>query len=96
MVNKMGFNELSKKASDAIDELNIFIDEDGSNNVLESIKQQMIFIRDKADEEKNPLNELGVDKKFTYGILASREFASPRELELQEYIYSVSREMDKL
>jgi|GEM_PF-2477184 len=62
-----------------------------SAGVLASIKNQMVFIRDNAAIGKNPSKELTSGKKFTYGILSSREFASPDELVLKELIDAVSR-----
>jgi len=42
-------------------------------------------------EGKSPVDELEDGKKFTFGILASREFASPEELLVQEKIDSLTK-----
>ena len=55
----------------------------------------MLFIRDNANRGKDPAIELGDERKFTYSIIASREFASPAELELKEYLDEVSRLLDE-
>jgi len=86
----MNHTLLSKCANTAIEQIQEFMQEEGTNNTLESIKQQMIFIRDNSQVGKNPIHELGNDREFTYGILSSREFASPKELELKELINNVS------
>jgi len=65
-----------------------------SARALESIRKQLIFIRDKALEGKNPLLELGEKNYFTYRILASKEFASPEEMEIKKNIDYVSRILD--
>ncbi|HSC68631.1 MAG TPA: immunity protein Tsi6 family protein [Cellvibrio sp.] len=62
-----------------------------SADVLASIKNQMVFIRDNALVGKNPSAELAVGTKFTYGILASRELASPDEILLKDLIDEVTR-----
>lgn len=61
-----------------------------SADVLASIKNQMIFIRDNATLSKNPSEELPPSTKFTYAVLASRELASPDELLLQAKIDKVT------
>lgn len=90
----MDYKELSFRAGLAIDKLDEFIRKVGATASLESIRQQMIFIRDKADQGKNPLDELESSRYFTYRILASREFASPEELEIKKYIDHVSNILD--
>ncbi len=90
----MNYVELAERADTAIQKLQEFIDNNGSTDVLESIKEQMLFIKGKALTKKNPAYELENNQKFTYAILASREFASPQELELKEYINKVSRILD--
>lgn len=62
-----------------------------SANVLASIKNQMVFIRDNAATGKNPSEELASGTKFTYAILASRELASPDETFLKDLIDEVTR-----
>ena len=93
----MSFKALELTANETIFQIDRFIEEEGEedNGVLESIMNQMIFIRDAALVEKNPFAELEEGRTFTFGILASREFASPRELELQDYIYDVFHELIK-
>jgi len=90
----MNFTLLYESANSVIEQILLLIKDEGTNETLESIKQQMIFIRDNSKVGINPISALTENKKFTYGILASREFASPRELELKENINRVSRIMD--
>lgn len=86
----MDYKLLSDNANVVIKQLDFIINKYGSTQPLESIKQQMIFIRDNALQSKNPINELGKNRYFTYGVLASKELASPEELEIQKNIYRVS------
>ena len=60
---------------------------------MQSILAQLNFIADCAKEGKNPRKSLSEGKTFTYGILASREFASPEELELNEYLTALDMEL---
>lgn len=62
-----------------------------SADVLSSIKNQMVFIRDNAAAGKNPSKELLPGTKFTYAILASRELASPDETFLNDLIDEVTK-----
>lgn len=91
----MNFAKLEEQASVAINEIDQFVATNGGSDQIESIKQQMLFIRDNANRGKDPAIELGDERKFTYSIIASREFASPAELELKEYLDEVSRLLDE-
>jgi len=82
---------LENAAKDALLELNKLIKNYGTSNILESIQNQLQFIQQKAEEGKSPVDELEDGKKFTFGILASREFASPEELLVQEKIDSLTK-----
>lgn len=90
----MNLKKLLEKTERAILELEKYSSRFGSTDQIDSIKQQMIFLRENAASGKNPINELG-DKKLTYGIIASREFASPDELELKGYLDNVSEVLDE-
>lgn len=61
-----------------------------SKNILTSIKNQMVFIRDNAAVGKNPSKELASGTTFTYSIISSRELASPDELVLKGLIDDVT------
>ncbi|SNY58967.1 hypothetical protein SAMN06297280_3530 [Arsukibacterium tuosuense] len=86
----MDYKALQAAASDVI----AFIDNNApkhtSADVLTSIKNQMVFIRDNAAAGKNPSTELSSGAKFTYAVLASRELASPEEMALQDLIDKVT------
>lgn len=58
------FKILIDKANLTISKINEYIAKNGSTDHIESIKQQIIFIRDNAKNSKNPSVELG-DRKFT-------------------------------
>lgn len=81
---------LASAVKDALVELDKLIENHGTSSILESIKHQLQFIQQKAEEGKDPVDELRDGKKFTFGILASREFSSPEELVVQEKIDSVT------
>lgn len=89
----MNYQDLSTAANKVITEIDRnklrFI----SENTKESIKNQMIFIKSYADQKIDPRSQLN-GSKFTYGIISSREFASPEELEVKELIDNVSRIFD--
>jgi len=92
----MNLNSLVKVADSALKQIDLFIKEEGNSHVLNSIKEQILFIKEKALQGKNPVKELENGKMFTYAILASKEFASPREEELHETIYEVTRALNDL
>lgn len=92
----MGLNELKEAADTAIEKINSFIKENGNSGPLQSILNQMIFVRDNAAKGQHPADVLKEDEKFSYSIIASREFASPDEMELKEFITRVSRIMDRM
>ena len=86
----MNFKALQMAAENVIAAINTAPPKHVSADVLASIKNQMVFIRDNAAAGKNPSQELASGTKFTYAILASREFASPEELVLQDLIDKVT------
>ena len=61
----MDYKKLLLHTEYALNELTLFINEYGSSQALESIKIQLIFIRNNAIQEKNPLIELSENQKFT-------------------------------
>ncbi|MEO3877120.1 hypothetical protein [Rheinheimera fenheensis] len=87
----MNFNALKSAANDVIDAIYTDSFETVTADVLTSIKNQMVFIRDAAAAGKDPAAELPSGTKFTYAVLASRELASPDELLLQAKIDKVTR-----
>ena len=62
----------------------------GKSPVLDSIRAQMTFIFDEAECGENPMESIGPDRPFTFGILSSREFASPDELKLKAKLNRVA------
>lgn len=87
----MDYNALCNAAEKVIFAIDTQAPQYTSANVLASIKNQMVFIRDNAASGKNPSKELPPDTTFTYAILASRELASPDEMVLKDLIDEVSR-----
>jgi hypothetical protein len=87
----MDYQSLSNAATNVIVAIETNPLESVSVDALESIKRQMIFIRDNADNKRNPSDELMPGQKFTYAIIASRELSSPSELKLNNLISEVTR-----
>ncbi|WP_215396943.1 hypothetical protein [Rheinheimera oceanensis] len=86
----MDYQALYTAANNVVVAIDIRTLQHASPDILASIKNQMIFIRDNAAAGRNPSDELAPGAKFTYAILASREFASPEELVLQDLIDKVT------
>lgn len=86
----MNYNTLMMAANKVITAIDTIPPKYASVNALASIKNQMLFIRDKAAAGKNPSTELATGTTFTYAILASRELTSPDEMALQVLIDKVS------
>ena len=55
-----------------------------------SIIEQLKFISYEANSGRNPLLSLPKGKSFTYGIISSRNFASPEELLLKQLLGEVT------
>ena len=64
-----------------------------SESTKQSIKNQMVFIKKYADQNIDPKAQLD-GNQFTYGIISSREFSSPDELEVKALIDDVSKILD--
>jgi hypothetical protein len=89
----MDFTRVEKSALKAIEK---FLNQnvvDINEPFMQSIPDQLKFIADSEKKGKIPRNSLPEGKTFTYGIISSREFASPEELELNEYLTSVGMEL---
>lgn len=90
----MDYEELYTAANNVIFAIDNNPPEYASKSVLISIKNQMLFIRDHAAVGNDSAKELPLGKAFNYGILSSREFASPEEMILKGLIDEVSRITD--
>ncbi|WP_411994583.1 immunity protein Tsi6 family protein [Agarivorans sp. DSG3-1] len=71
--------EFSKKNISSIEEA-----------IYDSILAQLTFLSDEAKQGRNPRTSLPKGKTFTYGVLASRNFASPEELKLKGLLDEVT------
>ncbi len=87
----MDYQSLFSAAEKIIVEIDAHAPPYASADVLNSIKNQMVFIRDNAAAGRNPSKELPPGTKFTYAILASRELASPDETFLNDLIDEVTK-----
>ncbi|WP_028773311.1 hypothetical protein [Shewanella waksmanii] len=89
----MNFVSLTKKAKVAKNIItgSKFIDK--SNSSVVSILRQLDFIINHSEQGDDPRTKLKGGQKFTYSIIASREFCSPDELKVKSYLDELSREM---
>lgn len=87
----MDYKTLSTAANKVIVAIDTQAPQYASPDILASIKNQMVFIRDNAAVGKNPYKELAAGIKFTYAVLASRELAGPDELFLKDSIDEVTK-----
>lgn len=87
----MNYSDVEECADRALGAVVMLEKKYGESPVLESIKNQMIFVRDNARAGKNPVDELPSGQSFTFGILSSREFSSPEELLVKEELNRVAR-----
>ncbi len=85
----MKLDPLLEASNNALDEIENLISKNGSNDALNSIKDQIEFIKKHAENGINPKSQLG-DNKFTYPIISSREFANPDEMILQNKLDKVT------
>ncbi|MDN3640883.1 hypothetical protein QWY82_18935 [Simiduia curdlanivorans] len=84
---------LDKVASCAENAINAFKTQnviDPKSPAIESIINQMEFIKSKALTGKNPRLELQEGQSFSYGIIASRELSAPDELALKKFLDEVT------
>ena len=87
----MDYDSLYALAECAIEKIEKLEAEEGLTDALDSIKKQMEFIRENAMCKIDPVKELKSGVYFTYGIFASKELASLRELELKSCIDDISK-----
>lgn len=85
--------KVEKTALQAIDKFNNQNIIDINEPSIQSILAQLNFIANCAKQGKNPRSSLPEGQAFTYGIISSREFASPEELELKKYLTAVDKEL---
>ncbi|MDO6762396.1 immunity protein Tsi6 family protein [Agarivorans sp. 1_MG-2023] len=77
--SSLALTEFSKKSIPSIE-----------GAIYDSIIEQLKFILHEAKRGHNPRNNLPRGKIFTYGVLASRNFASPEELKLKALLDEVT------
>ena len=68
----------------------------GHNDWMDTIESQLEFIEKHAINEKNPVKMLSPDQEFTYGIISSRQLASPDEIRLKEKLNQVTSNLRDL
>ena len=68
----------------------------GHNDWMDTIESQLEFIEKHAINEKNPVKMLSPDQEFTYGIISSRQLASPDEMRLKEKLNQVTNNLRDL
>jgi len=89
----MSYKNLTMAAEEVLMELSLFINKNGSNPQLDSIRNQMLFIKKHSEKNINPVKMLDLDREFTYGIISSREFSSGEEMRIKEKLNDVSDQL---
>ncbi len=93
----MIFKELEDGATKAIDMLEEYFKLNQDMKFITTIITQMEFIQKCAKVHIDPLKAvLEQNKPFTFGILSSKNFASPQELAMKEQLDIVSELMEKV
>jgi DNA-binding ferritin-like protein (Dps family) len=95
-MNKYEFDNLAKSARDAMKEVHQLSKKIGHNDWMDTIESQLEFIEKHAINEKNPVKMLSPDQEFTYGIISSRQLASPDEMRLKEKLNQVTNNLRDL
>jgi len=91
----MSMRELEVAAQKAYRSVSEIENSRGASDAIDSIRKQMQFIARKASEGKNPVQELN-GNKFTYSLIASKEFDSPEEKFSKNDLDIVSDLLDSL
>ena len=86
-MNFILLTEKTKQAKKAILESNCI---DLNNSQILSILNQLEFIIKYSEQSLDPKSKLKSGETFTYSIIASREFTSPNQLAVKEYLDQVS------
>ncbi len=93
----MIFKELEEEATKAINMLEEYFKLNQDMKFITTIIIQMEFIQAYAKVHIDPLKAvLEQNKQFTFGILSSKNFASPKELAIKEQLNIVSELMEKV
>jgi hypothetical protein len=90
------FEVLANSAREAINEMYALSKKVGHSSWMDSIQPQLEFIEGHAANKMNPVKMLAPDQEFTYGIVSSRELASPDEMILKEKLNLVTRNLREL
>lgn len=85
----MYIEKLLTAANLALSEINNLRSISGDDAALDSIENQMRFIKGHAEKNADPREHLG-ENKFTFGITASRELSSPHEQALKNAVNHVT------
>jgi len=90
------FEVLANSAREAISEMDALSKKVGYCSWMDSIQPQLEFIESHAANKRNPVKMLAPDQEFTYGIVSSKELASPDEMMLKEKLNLVTRNLREL
>ena len=92
----MTLDNLKDASDEVLQEISAFVENNGKNNLLKSIEEQMKFISSAAKSGNNPKDKLPDGRQFTFGILSSRELSSPEELKIKKKIDVVTEQLNKV
>jgi len=81
----MSYENLYLSSKMALKKIDEFEEKNGNWSIFETIRAQIIFINTHAYEKKNPVAYLKENQSFTFGVISSKEFSSPDELNLKKY-----------
>ena len=87
---------MASSAREAIKEMNALSKKVGHCSWMDSIQPQLEFIESHAANKRNPVKMLAPDQEFTYGIVSSKELASPDEMMLKGKLNLVTRNLREL
>ena len=90
------YDSLVSSAVAALEELKKFENQSSSYPWVESVKNQIEFIKTHAENRKNPVKELSNRKTFNYGIVASRDLTSPDEEILKDKLDDVTENLQNV
>jgi hypothetical protein len=90
------YGALVSSTIEALEELGNFETHGSYYPWAESIRNQIKFIRTRAEDKKNPIKELGDGEVFNYSIISSRNLTSPEEMVLKSKLDRVTENLRNL
>lgn len=92
----MKYGALVSSTIEALEELEYFEIHGSSYPWAESIRNQIEFIKTRAEDRKNPVKELSDGKAFNYSIISSKNLTSPEDMVLKSKLDRVTENLRNL